>query len=116
MEQILNNLCTYLLLINSNMNGGACQAALKATYIQSGGKVIVDSGQSFYSKKGEELIKDNVNDKITYSAVGLYMLQDIYKNKEIKVGTPCNIKLCDNISFDLTPNAQSYNMGWKWNF
>jgi hypothetical protein len=116
MDQLINSFCAYILLINSNMNSGACQAALKASYVQSGGKVIVDTGQSFYSKKGEELIKDNINDNITYSVIGLYVLEDIYKKKEVKVSTPCNMKLCDSIGFDVTNNTQSYNMGWKWEF
>jgi hypothetical protein len=98
------------------MNSGACQAALKASYVQSGGQTLYNQGNSYYSKKGEALIKDNINDNIVYSAIGLYVLEDIYRNKEIKIGTPCNMKLCDSVSLDMTNNAQSYNMGWKWTF
>ncbi len=116
MEQLINSFCAYILLINSNMNPGACQAALKASYVQSGGQTLYNQGQSYYSKKGSELIKNNINDNITYGAIGLYVLDDAFRKKEIKIQTPCNIKLCDNISLDMTNNAQSYNMGWKWVF
>jgi hypothetical protein len=116
MEQLLNNLCTYLLLINSNMNSGACQAALKATYIQSGANNIYNLGQDYYSKKGEAIVRDNINQNIIYGTIGLYAIDDAFNKKEIKASVKCGIKLCDTLNFDLTSSAQSYNMGWKWEF
>lgn len=116
MDQFISQFCAYIALLSSNMNNGACQAALKASYVQSGGQHIYDLGESYYNKKGEKLLKDNINDKITYSAISLYFIDDVYRKKEVKFQTKCNVFLCDTINLDLTPINQSYSLGWDWKF
>jgi hypothetical protein len=116
MENLLAQICTYLSLSMTNPNPAACNAALKASYTQSGGQSIYNTGESFYSKKAQDLIKDNINDKIIYSVIGLYVIQDTYKKQEVKLQTKCNMALCDTIGMDLTPVSQSYSLGWNWKF
>jgi len=116
MDGLISQFCVYFALLNTNMNTGACQAALNATYSQTGAKSGYDLIQNTYTKKGQDFIKDNVNDQLVYGAVGLYALDDAYKKKEIKLSTKCNMFLCDSLSMDLTQTNQSYSLGWKWNF
>jgi hypothetical protein len=116
MDQIIANICAYLALSTPGMNSGACTAALNSTYIQSGGKSTYDMTQNYYTDKGQKFIKENINDGIVYGSVGIYALQDIYKKKEIKFGTKCNMILCDTINLDVTQTSYSYSLGWNWKF
>lgn len=107
--------CAYITLSNSSMNTGACQTALNATYVQSGGKNIYNLGEQYYSSRGERFIRENINKVIIYSVAGGFALDDIYKKKEVKIQSGCKY-ICNDLSMTLTPTAQVYNMGFKWNW
>jgi len=115
METFISQWCAYIALSSYNMDQNACQAALRATYVQSGGQNIYNLGQNYYSKKGEKFIRDNINDVIIYSVAGGFMLDDIYKKKEVKIQSGCKY-ICNDLSMTLTPTTQVYNVGWKWNW
>jgi hypothetical protein len=116
MDQFIIQFCMIMASSTYNMSPAPCQAALNATYQQTGAKSGYDLLQNTYTKKGNDFIKDNINDDLVYATIGIYELNDIYKKQQIRVQTKCNVFLCDNLSIDLTTTAQSYNLGWKWNF
>ena len=116
MNEIILNLCTYLAIATPGMKPDGCLAALNSAYIQSGGKSTYDMTESYYQKKGEGLIRDNVNDKLIDAGIGAYYIKDVIQKQEIKLEAKCNMLLCDTIGLDLKNQIQTYNLGWKWTF
>lgn len=116
MDNLIASLCTYFSLLSYNSNSAACQAAVNSSFIQSGIKTDYSLVEHYYSKIGEGLIRDNINDKILYSVIGAYFVNDTIIKKEIKLQTKCNVFLCNSLNFDLTQGIQSYSMDWKWEF
>lgn len=116
MDGILAQICAYLALSATGLDTNACLQALKSGYIQSGTQTTYNQAQSYYTKKGEELIRDNISNGVIYGAIGTYFINDAYIKKEIKLSTKCNMVLCDSINMDVGQTSQSYSLAWKWNF
>lgn len=116
MEQILVQLCAYLTLSIYSMSPTVCQSTLKATYIQSGGQTIYNTGESYYSKKGDNYLHEYFNQTTLNELGDAYIANHIFQTKEIQFTTKCNMFLCDTVGFDFTSQFQSYNLGWKWSF
>lgn len=116
MENLIAQFCSLIALQTSGMNTGACQAAINSSYIQTGGKTNYSIIETYYSKNGEALVRDNIDNRILYTAIGTYFVNDAYQKKEVKIQTPCNFFLCSSVNLDVGQNSQSYKLEWKWGF
>lgn len=112
MEELFLHFCTYMQL-NFDMNGNACNNAIRASYTQSGANKNIDLLQSTEQQK-ITAIMDN-NKEFIYPAIGAGFIWDAYKKQEIKLSTPIP-SIIDTIGVDLTPIKQSYTLNCKWIF
>lgn len=108
MNELFIQLC-FLLSSQNQLNDPACENALKAAYIKSGGQQTYNLAQKYYENKlYSQISKETLNPIFVLGAIA-----DTYNKKDLKVSAPFK-PFCDTFSADFNEGSKSVNLGMKW--
>lgn len=108
MDSLFLQLCFYMQM-TYNFNSEACQKALNAEFVQSGGASTYNLAQKYYENK----LYSEVDRKYVYSVVGIGGLYNAYKTKDIAFSTPFK-PFCEELKVDFNEGNQSTSVSLKW--